>query len=105
MPFEWWQILLIIGAAVRLTRLVVDDSLTEPFRNWVQDKESDVHGYYNTISFTTLLSCTWCAGMWISAGVVGLSVAWHGFYWGWLVLSVAHLVGTEAVIREKLEVD
>lgn len=106
MNFEWWQILLMVGASIRLTRLVVDDTLMQPVRWWVEQKEGKRNnGYINDVSFTTLLNCSWCAGMWIAGLVVGLSVAWSGFYWLWLVLSVAHLVGTEAVLREKLEVD
>lgn len=104
MHFTWWQILLIIGASIRLTRLVVDDTLLQPFREWVENKEVPPGGYIPAVSFTTLLNCTWCAGMWVSAGVVGLSVAWSGIYWIWGILSVGYLVGLESVLRESLEV-
>lgn len=51
-------------ATHRLTKLVLDDQLTAPVRDWVFKRfppESTRLGY--------LLTCPWCASIWLGAGV------------------------------------
>lgn len=61
-PFEFARDAL---AVYRLTKLVIDDKITEDVRNAVWDKyppESTKVGY--------LFSCPWCVSMWVGLGAV-----------------------------------
>ena len=49
-------------AAARITRLVTDDTITEPLRVWASDKRF-VYG---------LITCPWCIGFWISLVIVAV---------------------------------
>jgi Protein of unknown function (DUF1360) len=63
------MILLEVLAAYRLTRLVVEDGLTAPVREWVWRRfpvESSRLGY--------VLSCPHCTGVWVAGLVVGVNV-------------------------------
>lgn len=72
MPVYVW--VLAVVAVVRLTRFVNLDVLAEPLRALVERKAgADSHLAY-------LLSCPWCASVWISAAVMPaayLSTAGH----------------------------
>ena len=86
-------LLLMIGAVARLTHLVTTDVISEPFREWVEEKEVGVGGY-KRMSFNTLINCPWCCGFWISAGVVTLTWAfgdhtWLQFIWAGMTASYA----------------
>jgi hypothetical protein len=59
-------ILLIYALAVaRVTGLIVADSITEPVRDkligWLDDAPGSSGQW-----FATLITCPWCAGMWVS---------------------------------------
>ncbi len=47
-------------AAARLTRLVTEDTITEPLRVWASDRPF----------LYELITCPWCIGFWISLGCV-----------------------------------
>ena len=49
-------------AAARLTRLVTEDTITEPVRVWASDKPFVYE----------LVTCPWCIGFWISLGCVAV---------------------------------
>jgi hypothetical protein len=53
-------------ATQRLTRLVVEDAITEPIRNFIFKKFGEPED--NRISY--LITCPHCASMWIGFGVV-----------------------------------
>lgn len=94
-------LLLMIGATARLTHLVTTDLVSEPFRRWVENFELD-HWGPEGLSLSTLLSCPWCIGFWISCAV-GALTWWLGDY-GWLqfiwaALSCSYVVG---YVEEKL---
>lgn len=73
-------------AAYRLTKLVTDDEITEPLRDAVVewsyrddvDPLPDGYASWSDLAITdpkspklaTLVTCRWCAGVWIGAGVV-----------------------------------
>lgn len=74
-------------AAYRLTKLVTDDVITAPIRDRIVEAAyeragvtiertsgetwSDVAiGDENAPKIATLVTCRWCAGVWIGAGVV-----------------------------------
>ncbi|MET8561012.1 DUF1360 domain-containing protein [Streptomyces flaveolus] len=66
---------LALGACLRLTRLVVDDDISEPFRQKIhgkahRDAKSDSRhgGVWGFLS--RLVACTWCASMWTAAVIV-----------------------------------
>lgn len=77
---DWLTIVLAIGLAVRIMRLITFDSITQPIR----DRLSGFLG--------ALIECPWCTGVWIAVPV-GLSWwAWADQTW-WQVCA---LIGTVA---------
>jgi hypothetical protein len=81
-PFDW---LIAALAAFRLTRLVNKDLIAESFRTLFG------RGGPAWIDFAT---CPWCIGMWISGGVVGVSLTlWHQAQYLWAVLAISAIVG------------
>jgi len=83
-------LLLLLGAHFRLTRLLTDDTITRPLRDWCQ-RRADWLG--------TLAECYWCAGLWIAAALAPLAW-WHGrspwFEVPALALTVSWLYGITA---------
>jgi hypothetical protein len=53
-------------ATARLTRLLTQDSITEPFRVRVERAEGAGHLPLGAGEF---VSCPWCVGVWVSAAV------------------------------------
>lgn len=51
-------------AVARLTRLVTDDTITEPLRQRVAGRWPQAE---------TFLRCPWCVSIWLAAGWAGLS--------------------------------
>jgi len=70
-------LLLIYALAVaRITGLIVSDSITEPARDWLVDWLDDwPHTLGSAIA--TLITCPWCAGMWVA--LVASPMVW---FWG-----------------------
>lgn len=71
-------------AAARLTRLVTEDTITEPLRVWASSRPFVYE----------LVTCPWCIGFWISLATVG--VWWTvGDRAVWLLapFAVSHIVG------------
>lgn len=62
-------------AIVRVTGLVTTDTLTESLRDgiigWLDDRPRTLGKY-----LATLITCPWCAGMWVS-------LAGTGVWWLW----------------------
>lgn len=83
---------LLIGALLtaRLTRLVTTDKITEPLRLrlLLHLPEDGLLAY--------LVHCSWCASVYVGAGV-GVVGAWLGIWtWGWaapLALSFSYVAG------------
>lgn len=72
-----WLALLIYALAVaRVTGLIVSDSITETPRDnliaWLDDRPATLGSY-----IATLVTCPWCAGMWVS--LIASPLAW--FFW------------------------
>ncbi len=63
----WLELVLLILASFRLTHLVVFDSITEGLRDVLKDRPF----------MGALVSCYWCAGIWVSAGIVLLDALWR----------------------------
>lgn len=51
-------------AGHRLTRLVTEDVITKPLRNKIFEKHPPTEE-----SWSYLLTCPWCAGIWIGLGI------------------------------------
>lgn len=105
MPVGIFEFLIMTLAVARLTRVVTDDSISIPFRHWVEEKESDERGYTNILSFTTLLNCHWCTGWWVAFIVAGSTWAWgngNWIWWIWTALSASYVVG---MMEDKLGSD
>lgn len=67
--------LLALGAAWRTTLLVVADKITEPARELVLRRWDGGHVEY-------LLSCPWCASIWVAPLPIGTGLAWgDGWFW------------------------
>lgn len=72
----WLQLLIYALAVARVTGLIVADSLTEGIRDGIIDRLDDrpnTAGSY----LATLITCPWCAGMWVS--LVAAPLVW---FWG-----------------------
>lgn len=77
MTLPVWLLLLIYTLAVaRVTGLIVADSITEPVRDrligWLDDTPGSAGDW-----FASLITCPWCAGMWVS--LVAAPLVW---FWG-----------------------
>lgn len=72
----WLQLLIYTLAVARLTGLVVADSITEPIRDWIVVRLDDRPATMGE-AVATLITCPWCAGMWIS--LVAAPLVW---FWG-----------------------
>lgn len=77
MTIPGWLLLLIYALAVaRVTGLIVADTITEPIRDrivgWLDDTPGSAGEW-----FASLITCPWCAGMWIS--LVAAPLVW---FWG-----------------------
>jgi hypothetical protein len=101
---------LILGlACFRITHFLTSDTLTMPFRAWLVDEriEPDALGRMVQIPIPkppawrgvlgTLITCTWCLGVWVAAGlVVGLRVWKAGTA---VVVLVAAVAGAGIVLE------
>lgn len=90
-------VVLALGAALRLTRLVTADDLASPLRRWAAARNE---------TLGLFVACPWCVGFWISLGAV--YAAWEvaplrGLPWWYAVpaatLTVSWLVGLLADIE------
>ncbi|MER6607371.1 DUF1360 domain-containing protein [Streptomyces sp. NPDC000927] len=87
--------LLTLGAIARATRFVVDDSLFQPVRTAV-DKRAG-RGFYAWLS--TLLGCSWCTSIWVSAGAAVAHWLWSDtmpFVYVVAALTASHVVSLAA---------
>lgn len=85
-------VLLLVAAlaAARITRLITRDTLTQPARiraiNWLGAESMTAY----------LITCDWCAGMWVSAMVGSAAWMWRDSPWlqvPLMVLAIGELVG------------
>jgi hypothetical protein len=98
-----WQTILLalltLGATARITRLVTDDTFTQPLRDLINAKAADrwyaadesqpdtlTHHVPAPLAWrwlNKLVTCPWCAGFWISAlTALGYLRCWLGV-WPW----------------------
>lgn len=107
------ELLLFVLASFRLTRLFVDDTITEwlraPFLSYKEHENEDgivelhleIKGSGLRAFIGEILSCHWCMGIW-STGL--LLAAWEWVpYTEWLLLLLA-ISGASAIIRVYLDI-
>lgn len=96
------EIIVLILAAQRLTRLFVYDSISQFIRDLFLDKKEVLDKETDTIyvertkpkdgirrMFADLLSCPWCTGIWVSTFTVLIYMMWRETWFLWLVLAIA----------------
>jgi hypothetical protein len=72
----WLAMLIYALAVARVTGLIVADTITEPIRDrivgWLDDTPGSAGEW-----FASLITCPWCAGMWVS--LIAAPLVW---FWG-----------------------
>lgn len=114
MELTWLELLIIVLASFRLTRLLVYDQITQyiraPFFNEVEEldeaghteiylvpKDKGIRGFLGQ-----LLSCHWCTGIWSSIFLCSLFFVYHQIAIPiLLVLAVAGLASMIEVLVQK----
>ena len=70
------QLLVYALAVARVTGLIVEDSITEPAREWalgwLDDRPKTLGAF-----IAALIQCPWCAGMWVSLVASPMVWFWH----------------------------
>lgn len=112
------ELLVDAGAAYRLTKLVTDDVITAPIRDgiveWSYGRLPDIAverargetwsdvaiGDEDAPKLATLITCRWCAGVWIGAAVVA---ARRGAPRAWQPLAEALSLAAAAALIAGLE--
>ncbi len=83
----WIDLLILALAAFRLTHLIVFDKIMEPLRR----------PFVGRRFFGTLVTCYWCAGVWVAGILVGGMALWPAVVrWVVIILAVA---GAQALIE------
>jgi hypothetical protein len=94
-----------LGAVLRLNRLFIDDTITQPIRDlWIKlARSSNSRASSIGAWFHELWTCPWCLGMWISAGVASLAYVSDGAAWFFLpalALSLSWLAAIGYMFQE-----
>lgn len=83
---SWLTFALLAFASYRATRLLIEDAIFDSPRNWLLGQlDQDGKTRY-------LLTCYWCLGLWVSAGLTAL-VAPTILIWVITSLAVSAVVG------------
>ena len=92
--FGSFDLVICVLAVFRLTRLLVDDKITEQFRMDIRNKTLDKP---NLILFVLneLLSCKYCLGVWIS---IAVWITYHTPLW-WIIYPFS-IAGGQSVLED-----
>lgn len=88
-------------SSLRLVRLGVEDTITQPFRNFLARRSARGgrigHAW---LWLVQLFECPWCLGFWVAGAVTTLAAAAtdHGHTAGWFIwpavaLAISYLIG------------
>lgn len=88
-PFSAPELAILALGVFRLTRLVTVDDFPPVQR--ARDALLRRFGKDGVIG--SLVTCPWCAGVWLSGLVVASAALWQPALWLWLVLAVSGAVG------------
>lgn len=93
-------LIVLIFAVARVTRLIVDDKISLPIRQWVLAKSGD-DGW-----FTILVHCPWCMGVWVSAEMTAVTFLWDSRVWSALLvfLAVAQLASMLLTLKPEITI-
>lgn len=123
----WLQVLVLALAAFRLSRLLIEDTITQPLRSWIfsrwpaQDVEYEagdrVRGgtfqmagklYASNPTWTgdrlaMLLGCYACTGFWVSLILTVIWWLWVNVIWFLFPFALSTVVWFLALVQEHLE--
>lgn len=91
-------LIVLMFAVARVTRLIVDDKISLPLRQWVLAKSGE-DGW-----FFYLVSCPWCMGVWVSAGMTAVTFLWDSRVWSALLVFLAVAQLASALLTFKPEI-
>jgi fatty acid desaturase len=100
MPVELLALVIYALAITRLTGLITQDAITDPLRDrliaWLDNRPATLGS-----TVATLITCPWCAGMWVS--LAAAPVIWWLGDSPWLLipalaLAFAQIVGMTAQV-------
>ena len=75
-------VLLTIGLAARITRVLTVDRITYPIRARIVVRLGPDH------PLAYFVTCPWCIGLWVAAGVGAAAYFWSDTRW-WLCVALA----------------
>jgi hypothetical protein len=83
-------LIVLMFAVARVTRLIVDDKISLPLRQWVLRKSGE-DGW-----FFYLVTCPWCMGVWVAAAMTTTTYLWQSKIWATMLslLAVAQVAST-----------
>jgi hypothetical protein len=90
-------VVLLIGAVIRLTRLVTTDAIFEPLRSWIEHR--------SPVKVAYLIRCDWCMSVWIGFAV--FTLGWYAPDTAtWIVsgaLTASLVTGWSSLIADAIE--
>lgn len=79
-------------AVFRVSRLIVEDSITEPLREWTLARVPDRIG--------ELIECVWCVSFWVGlAATIGYAASPSVMFWLSLPFALSAVAGILSAIR------
>jgi uncharacterized protein DUF1360 len=72
-------------ATARVTRLLIEDEIFRDLRNGVTRRLDADRSFHLKLFY--LMTCTWCASVWVGAALAAGTWAWQGHNWLWIALS------------------
>jgi hypothetical protein len=110
---NWIQLFVFIIASFRLTRLIVNDKITEfirkPFHKTIEETTPtgeietyiEIKGTGLRYWIGELLSCHWCTGIWSAAFIYIMYLLWPQYTWP--VIIVLAIAGGASIIQTLLD--
>ena len=94
----WYFIFLLNVLAVhRLTRLAVEDKITEPIREKLFDRWPPQH------TWTYLLTCPWCVSIWFAGlAAAGVFLFWSVWQIAAFILAMSSAVGIISTLEDRI---
>lgn len=95
------ELVVLVFAVARVTKLVVDDKIMLPFRKWVLGRSGE-DGW-----FFYLVTCPWCMGIWVAAPMTAITYLWpHKIWWAVLTfLAAAQMASTVLTFAPEITVN
>lgn len=113
----WTELVVLVLASYRLTHVLVFDAVAEPFRRWLGVASAGAaapHGQAYAAPYgpgsrggaarslkavaAQVAACYWCAGVWVSAALVAVYLAWPSAPVKGILLALA-VAGGQAMLE------